>query len=77
MQVVRVEDRANIVQAVSGNSDDLCLGAAFQRETCDRRAAKVIKRDTDDARPVAGLGKRGAETVVGPWSAIRVEQYDR
>ena len=38
MQIVRVEDRAHVAQAVPGDGDDLRLGAADQGEPRHRRA---------------------------------------
>ena len=42
MQVVGIEDRADLVQRKPSDGCDLGFGAAHEREPCDRRPAKIV-----------------------------------
>ena len=55
VEVMGIEDRADVRQAVAGDGRYLRLGTPSKRQTGNGGAAEVIEGDTDDARFLARL----------------------
>jgi hypothetical protein len=66
VKVVSVKDRADIVQAMSGDGRDRRLGAFGERQPRHRGPAQIIERDAHDASLSARLAPRCAEAVGSP-----------
>ena len=49
MQIVGVENRANVAQRMSGDGGDLGLGASGERKARDGGAAQIVKRHPNNA----------------------------
>jgi len=85
MQVVRVEDRADIPKAMPGDRGDLRLGAAGHREPGYGGAAEIMKGQAADARSGTRLMARPRSNhrwqlyppfIRTRWPALRTEPYD-
>ncbi len=55
VQIMCVQDRANVTQTVSGDCRDFSDGASRDCETCDGCAPQIVKRHASDARFFASL----------------------
>ena len=77
VQIVLVEDRAHVAQAVSGDRRDLGLGAFDQREPRDRRAAQIVEREFGDGGGVTADATACAEAAFGPRLARLAGENDR
>jgi hypothetical protein len=62
VQIVRIEDRMNLSQAMSGQGRDLDTGAASNRQPSDGGAAKIMECQPDDAG--AGDGEHQRQVQV-------------
>lgn len=67
MEVVRIEDGADVAEAMSGNCRDFDLGTFGEGQSGDGRPPKVIECDADDTR---GQKRRiGACVQLNAWPA--------
>jgi hypothetical protein len=69
VEVMRIQDRAHVAQAVTGDAGDLRLGAADKREPGYGGAAQIVEGHAGDAGVIARLEERGAESVRRPRAA--------
>jgi hypothetical protein len=68
-EIVAVDDRAEILQTASGDRRDLRRRALSKRESSDRGAPQIMKREAVDLRLLASLGEGRPKNVRDPRSA--------
>jgi hypothetical protein len=75
MKVVRIEDRANITQRMSGDRGDLSLSAFCDRESSDGSAPQIVEGNALDAGGDPSLTKGRSKPVGRPGPSIGVQQH--
>lgn len=74
VQVVGIEDRADVPERVPGERRDLRFRASRERQAAHRRAPQVVVREAGDAGGAARLAPGRAEAVAGPGPVLRAQQ---
>lgn len=75
IEIVRVEDRANIAQAVTADRSNLRLRRASKGQTSNRCSTEIVEGEALYAGSRAPLLPGGAEAIRRPDFARAVEQY--
>src|ERR1700692_3307522 len=77
VQVVSIEDRLDVVQAMSGDGRDLRLRASDQREPGDCSAPEIVEGQGVNPGFTAPLLPRRPETVRRPRLVLRTDKNNR
>ena len=76
-EIMRIEKRFDVFQAVTGDGRDLRNAAPGKGETRNGRTAQIVKMEIGDAGLGASSIETGAKSILRPRPPTRVDQHPR